>query len=100
MTAGGEPSPFRIAQETTEFAGSRISVARVAVDGPGGGRHEREIVHHPGEAVRVGQVLSRVHASTESTAVEAVETVRGAFTIGAASPAVRPVLLDRFSFQE
>jgi 8-oxo-dGTP pyrophosphatase MutT (NUDIX family) len=43
-----EPSSFRIAQESTEFAGSRISVARVAVDGPGGERHEREIVHHPG----------------------------------------------------
>jgi 8-oxo-dGTP pyrophosphatase MutT (NUDIX family) len=45
---GGEASPFRIAQEVTEWSGNRISVARVVVEGPGGERHEREIVHHPG----------------------------------------------------
>jgi ADP-ribose pyrophosphatase len=45
---GGEASPFHIAEEITGFAGRTISLARVVVEGPGGERHEREIVHHPG----------------------------------------------------
>jgi 8-oxo-dGTP pyrophosphatase MutT (NUDIX family) len=39
---------FRVVDESVEWAGSRISGAKVVVEGPGGERHEREIVHHPG----------------------------------------------------
>ena len=46
--SAGDASPFRVADEITEWSGNRISVARVVVEGPDGERHEREIVHHPG----------------------------------------------------
>ena len=39
---------FHIAGERPVWTGSRISVAVVEVEGPGGERHLREIVHHPG----------------------------------------------------
>ena len=46
---GGEPgSVFRIATERPAWSGRRISVAVADVEGPGGERHEREVVHHPG----------------------------------------------------
>jgi ADP-ribose pyrophosphatase len=39
---------FHVAGERSAWTGSRISVAIVEVQGPGGERHEREVVHHPG----------------------------------------------------
>ncbi|HEX6568787.1 MAG TPA: NUDIX hydrolase [Acidimicrobiales bacterium] len=47
--SGREADPlFRIAGERREWSGRRIQVSVVEVEGPGGSRHEREIVHHPG----------------------------------------------------
>ena len=48
MTEEDERSPFCIAAEHRAWSGKRIVVAVVEVEGPGGARHEREIVHHPG----------------------------------------------------
>jgi 8-oxo-dGDP phosphatase len=48
VTAGDDRPPFRIAGERRAWTGRRIEVAVVEVAGPGDGRHEREIVHHPG----------------------------------------------------
>jgi ADP-ribose diphosphatase len=39
---------FRIAGERAAWAGRRITAAVLEVEGPGGARHEREVVHHPG----------------------------------------------------
>jgi ADP-ribose pyrophosphatase len=44
---------FRVVGERVEWTGSRISVARVDVEGPGGERHVREVVHHPGAVAAV-----------------------------------------------
>ncbi len=55
VTAGEEPPTFHIAAEDQAWQGRRIAVAIAAVEGPGGTRHEREIVRHPG-AVGVAPV--------------------------------------------
>ena len=39
---------FRVAEERPAWQGRRIAVAIADVEGPGGHRHEREVVHHPG----------------------------------------------------
>ena len=39
---------FHVAGERSEWTGSRISVAVLDVEGPGGEHHVREMVHHPG----------------------------------------------------
>lgn len=41
-------SPFRVVAEDTVWTGRRLRVAQVQVDGPGGERLAREVVHHPG----------------------------------------------------
>jgi 8-oxo-dGTP pyrophosphatase MutT (NUDIX family) len=44
----GDESPFRVVGERPVWTGRRISAAEVDIEGPGGSRHQREIVHHPG----------------------------------------------------
>jgi 8-oxo-dGTP pyrophosphatase MutT (NUDIX family) len=44
---------FRIVGERPAWRGRRISVAVLDVEGPGGDRFEREIVHHPGAVAMV-----------------------------------------------
>jgi len=44
---------FRIVGERPAWRGRRISVAVLEVEGPGGERFEREIVHHPGAVAMV-----------------------------------------------
>jgi 8-oxo-dGTP pyrophosphatase MutT (NUDIX family) len=44
---------FRVVGERVEWTGSRISAAKVDVEGPGGERHERDVVHHPGAVAAV-----------------------------------------------
>jgi ADP-ribose pyrophosphatase len=39
---------FHVARERSEWTGSRISVAVLDIEGPGGEHHVREVVHHPG----------------------------------------------------
>lgn len=39
---------FRVVEERPAWQGQRVAVAIAVVEGPGGDRHEREIVHHPG----------------------------------------------------
>ena len=39
---------FHVTGERSEWTGSRISVAVLDVEGPGGERYSREMVHHPG----------------------------------------------------
>jgi len=39
---------FHVVGESVEWIGSRITGASVVVEGPGGERHERDVVHHPG----------------------------------------------------
>ena len=48
MSAGEAGPAFRVVGERSAWAGRRIAVALVEVEGPDGARHEREIVHHPG----------------------------------------------------
>ena len=48
MSEGEVGSVFHIADERRAWTGRRLAVAAVQVEGPGGERHEREIVHHPG----------------------------------------------------
>jgi 8-oxo-dGTP pyrophosphatase MutT (NUDIX family) len=48
VTADESSTPFRIAAERTAWEGRRITVGMVEVAGSDGGRHEREVVHHPG----------------------------------------------------
>jgi 8-oxo-dGTP pyrophosphatase MutT (NUDIX family) len=43
-----DDAPFRLVGERTVWAGERISIAVADVEGPGGERFEREMVHHPG----------------------------------------------------
>jgi 8-oxo-dGTP pyrophosphatase MutT (NUDIX family) len=45
---GDGEAPFRVVGEQTLWSGRRLQVAQVQVDGPGGERLEREVVHHPG----------------------------------------------------
>lgn len=49
---------FSNSTETRLFHGEVVDVVRVAVDGPGGSTHQREVVRHPG-AVVVVPVRSR-----------------------------------------
>ena len=48
MTDGEAATVFRIATERPGWEGRRVRVGVVEVEGPGGERHEREVVHHPG----------------------------------------------------
>jgi 8-oxo-dGTP pyrophosphatase MutT (NUDIX family) len=41
-------TPFRVVDEEVLWAGRRVQVGQLQVDGPGGQRLEREVVHHPG----------------------------------------------------
>jgi 8-oxo-dGTP pyrophosphatase MutT (NUDIX family) len=43
-----DTEPFRVVDEDVVWSGWRISAATVQVDGPGGQRLERQVVHHPG----------------------------------------------------
>lgn len=42
------PASFRVVGERVVWDGRRIAVAVADVEGPGGDRFEREVVHHPG----------------------------------------------------
>ncbi len=53
MPDGADGGGFRRLSETTRFEGALISVASVQLEGPGGDRFEREVVHHPGAVVVV-----------------------------------------------
>jgi 8-oxo-dGTP pyrophosphatase MutT (NUDIX family) len=64
VTVDETGTPFRIAGERAAWEGRRISVGVVEVAGPGGERHEREVVHHPGA---VG--IAPVHADGTVTLV-------------------------------
>lgn len=44
---------FRPVGEKTLWSGRRVAAAQVEIEGPGGERHEREIVHHPGAVATV-----------------------------------------------
>jgi 8-oxo-dGDP phosphatase len=46
-------TPFRAVGEKTVWSGRRIAAAQVQIEGPGGERHEREVVHHPGAVATV-----------------------------------------------
>ena len=56
-----------------------------------------ELLRAPGDPVRSGDLLARVHASEERKALEAVETVRSAIALGDQLPQPRQIVLDRFS---
>ncbi|HET9077497.1 MAG TPA: NUDIX hydrolase [Acidimicrobiales bacterium] len=53
MPEAGPGPAFRRLSEATVFDGALISVASVELEGPGGDRFEREVVHHPGAVVVV-----------------------------------------------
>ena len=48
MTGAEVGSPFHIASEAEAWTGRRLAVSVVEVEAPDGGRHEREVVRHPG----------------------------------------------------
>jgi 8-oxo-dGDP phosphatase len=48
VSAADAGSPFRIVDQRRDWAGRRIAVSVVDVEGPDGSRHEREVVRHPG----------------------------------------------------
>jgi len=56
-----------------------------------------ELPRGVGDPVRRGDVLARVHASTEQKANEAIDAVRGAITLGREHPAARLIVVDRLS---
>ena len=81
-------------------AANRLGAGRVRKGDPIDHAVGVEIVRQVGEAVQRGQVLARVHASTESAAAEAVETVRSAILLGERAVETRSIVLDRVSSQE
>lgn len=48
MSSGDGGSPFRIVDQRRDWTGRRVAVSVVAIEGPDGTRHEREVVRHPG----------------------------------------------------
>ncbi len=79
-----------------------VGVAGVAL---GGGRTRSDDVVDPavgfvfernvGDALKKGEVIARVHASSDDKAREAVERLTAAVTLGAVKPDDVPLLLDR-----
>ncbi|HEX6235559.1 MAG TPA: NUDIX hydrolase [Acidimicrobiales bacterium] len=48
MSGGETGASFRVVGERVAWSGRRLAVSEVDVEGPGGSRHGREVVRHPG----------------------------------------------------
>jgi pyrimidine-nucleoside phosphorylase len=110
-----DPALLVCAKETVEVTATRagvvtgvdalaIGLAGVAM-GAGRTRADQavdpavgiDVEAKPGDAVTAGQVLARLHVHSASGAAAVRERVAGAFTIGDAAPAVRPLVVGRIA---
>jgi pyrimidine-nucleoside phosphorylase len=54
-----------------------------------------ELLKKPGEHVRRGEVLARVHAAERSVALAEAEALLQAYSLGARPPVIKPIVIER-----